>query len=65
MAVNLDDILAASTGERIGRQSDASTNFLAMLDRGYLKNLLETDPIQAAAIKDIQRGPSPAPSSGP
>lgn len=67
MAIDLQELLAAASGERIGRQSDASTNFLAMLDRQYGKVYTETDPVQAAAISQIiSKSPTqqPVPSSG-
>ena len=31
--VNLQELLTAASGERLARQSDASTNFMAILDR--------------------------------
>ena len=53
MAVDLQALLEGAVGERIGRQSDASTNFLAMLDRAFGRVYTETDPIQAASIGQI------------
>ena len=40
--VELRALLEAASGERIGRQSDASTNFMAILDRVMLKLHAET-----------------------
>lgn len=60
MAVmNVQELLEAASGERIGRQSDASTNFLAMLDRAFGKVYSETDPVQAAAIRQIMSREAP------
>ncbi len=67
MAFDLGDLtglLGAASGERIGRQSDASTNFLATLDRKFLQVYTEVDPVQGAAIKEIQRPMSQFPSQG-
>ncbi len=55
---------ASAAAERLGRQSDAAAAFLTLVDRLFLKVYTETDPVQAAAIKDIQRGASPQPSQG-
>ena len=52
---DLKELLGAATGERIGRQSDASTNFLATLDRKFLQVYTEVDPAEGSAIKEIQR----------
>ena len=53
MAVDLQELLAASSGERIASQSAANQSFLALLDRVFLKLASETDPIQAASISQI------------
>jgi len=58
-AVELQALLEAASGERIGRQSDASTNFMALLDRVMLKLHAETDPVQAAAIRQITHAEAP------
>ena len=57
--VNLQELLAAASGERIGRQSDTSAHFLALIDRGFGKTFLETDPVQAAAIRQITMREAP------
>jgi len=57
--VNLQELLTAASGERIGRQSDASSNFLAMLDRAFGRVYTETDPVQAAAIRQIMHREAP------
>jgi len=68
MAINLDDKLDTAAGERIGRQSDSSVNFMALLDRVFLKLSAETDPVQAAAISQIiaraPAGKQPGEASG-
>ena len=53
MAIDLQELLAASSGERISRQSDANQSFLALLDRVFLKLSAETDAVQAASISQI------------
>ena len=53
---DLNAVHGTAAAERVGRQSDASASFLAMLDRKFLQVFTETDPVQSAAIKDIQRG---------
>ena len=53
MAIDLQELLAASSGERISRQSDANQSFLALLDRVYLLRSSETDPIQAASVSQL------------
>lgn len=62
--VDITGLLAAASGERIGRQSDASTNFLSMADRKFLQVYTEVDPVQGAAIKEIQRPMSQFPTQG-
>tara|TARA_R110002051_G_scaffold247063_1_gene306648 strand:+ start:343 stop:543 length:201 start_codon:yes stop_codon:yes gene_type:complete len=62
--VELQALLEAASGERIGRQSDASTNFMAILDRVMLKLHAETDPVQAAAIRQITHSNAPIGSGG-
>ena len=61
---DLKELLGAASGERIGRQSDASTNFLATLDRKFLQTYTEVDPVQGSAIKEIQRPMSQFPVQG-
>jgi len=61
---DIKDLLGAASGERIGRQSDASTNFLAALDRKFLQVYTEVDPLQGAAVKEIQRPMSNFPTQG-
>ena len=65
MAIDLQELLAASSGERISRQSDANQSFLALLDRSFLKLATEVDPIQSAAISQIiSRAPVGAKDGG-
>ena len=53
MAIDLQELLSASSGERISRKSDANQSFLALLDRVYLLRSSETDPIQAASVSQL------------
>jgi len=62
MAVDLQAILEADQAGGMRRQADASTNFLAAMDRKFLQVYTETDPVQSAAIKEIQRGRAPHPT---
>lgn len=49
----LDNLLKASMTRINTEQGDASKNFLAMLDRSFGKVYTETDPVQAAAIRQL------------
>ena len=62
MAVDIQTLLETASGERIARQSDASTSFLQTLDRKFLQVYTEADPVEAAGIKEIQRGRAPHPT---
>ena len=62
MSVDLQSILEADQAAGMRRQADASTNFLAAMDRKFLQVYTETDPVQSAAIKEIQRGRAPNPT---
>jgi len=62
MAIDLQAILEADQAAGMRRQADASSNFLAAMDRKFLQVYTETDPVQSAAIKEIQRGRAPAPT---
>ena len=59
MAVDLQELLSAASGERIGRQSDSSGHFLAMADRAFLKTLVEPDIMETAAAREVMRRESP------
>ncbi len=61
---DLNGVHAAAAAERVGRQSDASGNFMAALDRKFLQVYTEVDPVQGAAIKEIQRPMSNFPNQG-
>lgn len=58
-AVNLQQLLMAASGERIGRQSGHETSFLALMDRKFLQVVTEVDPIQAAAVRQISHREAP------
>jgi hypothetical protein len=62
MPIDLNELLMATQARGIERQSDSSTAYLQDLDRVFLVKFSEVDPVQAAAIKEIARGPAPAPS---
>lgn len=51
--VDLQSLLEASTGERIGRQSDASQVTLVLIDRVFTKTLVEPDVMEAAAARQL------------
>ena len=53
---NLLSVTAQANADRRGQASD---NFMAMLDRVYLKNYSETDPVQAAAIRQVMHREGP------
>lgn len=57
--VNIQALLESAVGERISRQSDSSTAFLQELDRKFLQVYTETDPVQSAAIRQIQHREAP------
>lgn len=59
MAIDLDAKLDAATAERIGRQSDSSTNFLALMDRTFLKVVTEADTMEAAAARQVMHKDAP------
>ncbi len=61
---DMNALMAVHAEERMGMVTAFNNTFLQQLDRVMLKNYSETDPIQAAAIKEIQRGPAPAPGPG-
>jgi hypothetical protein len=60
----LCSLLKASHQRISTEQGDASKNFLAMLDRAFGKNYTETDPVQAAAIRQIMHREAPINSAG-
>ena len=49
--VNLQALLETASGERIGRQSDASATTHLLIDRGFTKVLSEPDVMAAAAAR--------------
>ena len=58
-AVNLQQLLMAASGERIGRSSSSSDAFLQLMDRKFLQVVTEVDPVQAAAIRQISHREAP------
>jgi len=53
MAVDIQVLLEAAAGERIGRASDASQTTLVLIDRVFTKNLSEPDVMEAAAARQL------------
>ena len=51
--VDLQSLLEAAAGERIGRASDASQVTLVMLDRVFTKPLSEPDVMESAAARQL------------
>ena len=62
--VDLQSLLEASTGERIGRQSDASQVTLVLIDRVFTKTLSEPDVMEAAAARQLLMREAPINSPG-
>lgn len=57
--VDLQSLMEAAVAERVGRQSDTNTNFLAMLDRVFGKVYAEVDPVEAAAARQVMYREAP------
>ena len=53
MAVDIQVLLEAVAGERIGRASDASQTTLVLIDRVWTKTLAEPDVMEAAAARQL------------
>ena len=53
MAVDIQVLLEAAAGERIGRASDASQTTLVLIDRVWTKTLAEPDVMAAAAARQL------------
>lgn len=51
--VNLQALLESASGERIGRQSDASATTHLLIDRVFTKVLSEPDVMEAAAARQL------------
>ena len=52
-AVDLQSLLEAAAGERIGRAGDASQTTLVLVDRVFLKTLSEPDVMESAAARQL------------
>ena len=63
-AVELQSLLEAAAGERIGRASDASQTTLVLIDRVFTKNLSEPDVMEAAAARQLLMREAPISSPG-
>jgi hypothetical protein len=64
MPVDLNDIIAAEQAAGLRRQGDATTTFLATLDRKFLQTFTEPGIIEAAATKEISSGSMPRDLAG-
>ena len=59
MALDMDAFLAAEQAAGLRRLGEASTNYLATLDRVMLGKYTEVDLKEAAAAKELISGPLP------
>ena len=57
--VDLQSLLEAAAGERIGRAGDASQTTLVLMDRVFLKTLSEPDVMEAAAARQLMMREAP------
>ena len=55
----LKALLMATTQSNSDRRSQSSDAFMSVLDRAYLKNYTETDPVQAAAVRQMMHREGP------
>ena len=63
-AVDLQSLLEAAAGVRIGRASDASQTTLVLIDRVFTKNLSEPDVMESAAARQLLMREAPISSPG-
>ena len=63
-AVDLQSLLEAAGGERIGRASDASQTTLVLIDRVFTKTLSEPDVMESAAARQLLMREAPISSPG-
>jgi hypothetical protein len=57
--VDLQSLLEAAAGERIGRSSDSNVVTLTLIDRAYTKVLVEPDVMEAAAARQLMMREAP------
>jgi len=57
--VDLQSLLEAAAGERIGRASDASQTTLVLIDRAYTKAMVEPDIMESAAARQLMMREAP------
>jgi len=57
--VDLQSLLEAAAGERIGRASDANQTTLVLIDRVFTKVLVEPDVMEAAAARQLMMREAP------
>ena len=63
-AVDLQSLLEAAAGERIGRASDASQTTLVLIDRVVPKHRADPDVMESAAARQLLRREAPSSSPG-
>jgi len=63
--VDLQALLEGATAESLRRQADTNTNFLAMMDRVFLRDAVEPTVIEAAASRQLLNRESPIEPAGP
>jgi len=57
--VDLQSLLEAAAGERIGRSSDSNSVTLTLIDRVFTKALVEPDIMESAAARQLMMRESP------
>jgi hypothetical protein len=55
----LKALLMSTTQSNADRRSQSSDSFMSLVDRVYLKNYSETDPVQAASIRQLMSREGP------
>jgi len=58
-SVDLQSLLEAAAGERIGRSSDSNGVTLTLIDRCWTKALVEPDIMEAAAARQLMMREAP------
>jgi hypothetical protein len=58
-SVDLQALLEAAAGERIGRSSDSNGVTLTLIDRVFTKALVEPDIMESAAARQLMMRESP------
>jgi len=58
-SVDLQSLLEAAAGERIGRSSDSNGVTLTLIDRVFTKALVEPDIMESAAARQLMMREAP------